>query len=93
MTAGGSASPEGTLSGTGSHAVTWLAGSDPSDVLMTLYRPVRPRDNGATLATFREPTTIWSYERELALMSADDRRRPANECPACLPTKTERTGQ
>lgn len=91
--AGGSATPEGVLSGEGSHGATWLREESPPELrdlaLVTLEGPVQaeavssPDGDGEVPATFEGKATISNglEDREIALTAANVRLVPAARCP------------
>jgi hypothetical protein len=91
--AGSSATPNGELSGEGSHGATWFNRSNPKElrafVLVTLYAPVQRADirsaDGKTLipATFKGHATISTDNgnRRVPLTYRNVTLRSARRCP------------
>nr|WP_316628665.1 hypothetical protein [uncultured Brevundimonas sp.] len=90
--AGGSLTPEGVMEGEGSHGMSWLPESSPSELnefaLITLYGPVAPTalgdpDHSGVPATFSGSATISTedVEKRVALTAENILLRPAARCP------------
>jgi len=90
--AGSSATPDGELSGEGSHGATWFNHGNPRElrmfVLVTLYGPVQRADirdaTGVVPATFKGHATISTDQgtRRARLTYRNLRLTPARHCPA-----------
>jgi hypothetical protein len=91
ITAGSSATPDGEISGSGSHGATWFDRSSPKElrrfVLVTLYGPVQREtigtvDNGIP-ATFLGTATISTEAEEVErpLTYRNVTLTPARRCP------------
>jgi hypothetical protein len=87
ITAGGDATPGGMLAGTGGQGVTWFSERNPKPlhnfVLVTLYGPVQPEDQGDVPATFKGEARLSTEqeERSAPLGAANIRLVPAKSCP------------
>ena len=97
MTAGNSASPDGTLTGDGSQGVTFLSKERLMElrdlVLINLVVPVQKQEvksaTGVLPATFSGHASVGSYggdeERQLPISYANIALTPARECPSVRP--------
>ena len=91
ITAGGSATPDGEIAGTGSHGVTWFRDRRPAPlrnlVLVTLDGPVQPAEirtsDGVIPATFRGKAEISDRDDThwASLSSRNIRLVRARRCP------------
>ena len=87
ITAGRDATPDGEISGRGSHGVTWYRERSPRQlrnfILVTLYGPVQRQRIGAVPATFSGKATISDLndEHKVALSYRNIKLVRANRCP------------
>jgi hypothetical protein len=85
--AGGSATPDGELTGEGSLGATWFLKSNPEELrnlaLVTLYDPVQKIDVGSVPATFQGHVTISTDpgDRKHRLDYRNITLVPARRCP------------
>jgi hypothetical protein len=85
--AGGSATPEGELAGTGGQGATWFNQTNPKElkrfVLVTLYGPVQREDIGSVPATFKGSATVNNDDGDIkrALTYKNITLTPSSHCP------------
>lgn len=88
ITAGMDATPDGELSGSGSHGATWFNDRNPAPlrnlVLVTLHGPMQREKRDGSPATFEGEALISTAdgERKERLTTTNIRLTPAKACPA-----------